>query len=137
MQKIKYYNAILLFFAIFSALLVVFAKKLDANGFTSEVVIWGNIILFVVTLFSTFFLVNGLKASSTHHFIRSVYGSLMVKLFVCIIAIFVYVKVSATINKPSIFLLMGLYFVYAFLEIKSLNQLTRDLKKDAQGKKTI
>src|SRR4051794_35805743 len=76
------------------------------------VLIRGNVLLFVITFFSFLLAEKGLEQKNPHAFIRSVYSSIMIKFFVCIIAAFVYISMNKTnINKPSLFTCMGLYLV--------------------------
>jgi phosphotransferase system glucose/maltose/N-acetylglucosamine-specific IIC component len=90
--------------------------------------LYGNLLLFGVTFLSLVLLIGGMHAKSTASFLQAVYGSLIGKLFICGIAAFVYFKTATELNKPSIFVLLGLYLLYTFFEIRSILQLTKDIK---------
>jgi hypothetical protein len=96
-----------------------------------EVLIIGNLVLFVIFLLSFFVAQKGFKTTNPHAFVRSVYGAMMIKLFICIIAAFIYIAIyKKDLNKPALFTLMGLYLVYTFVEVATL---TKMLKQKANG----
>ena len=87
--------------------------------------------LFVIFILSFFVAQNGLKNTNPRAFVRSVYGSMMIKLFTCIIAAVIYIAIyKKDLNKPALFTLMGLYLVYTFIEVATL---TKMLKQKANG----
>jgi hypothetical protein len=111
---------------VLNALVIVFRRSLTSEGFFVDLLIIGNIILFAMTILSFFLLYKGLKATSTPSFLRSVYGSFMIKFFVVLVAVFGYAFMNkGSLNKHSLFTLMFLYLVYTFLEIKTLMKLSR------------
>lgn len=126
-ERNKPFGPILIFFIIMNALAVVFGKRLEAKGVDHDVVIAGNVLLFLVTILSLQLAKRGLSNPNTQAFIRSIYSSMMLKMFACIIAAFVYVWAAGqALNKPALFICMGLYLVYTFMEVSVL---TRMLKK--------
>lgn len=80
----------------------------------------GNGLLFLVTLCTWIFHKKALDAGNTQAFLRNVYSSMLLKMFVCIIAFFIYISMAASINKPAVFAVMFLYLVYTFTEIAIL-----------------
>jgi FtsH-binding integral membrane protein len=69
---------------------------------------------------------RGMKASTTAGFLRSVYGSFMLKLLLAAIVVFGYAFLyKEQINKPSLFTCMFLYLVYTFLEIRTLLKISK------------
>lgn len=92
-----------------------------------EVLIVGNALLFGITLISFLLAQKGLRNTNTHAFIRSIIGGIMIKLFVSVIAAFIYISIfKKNINKPALFTCMGLYLVYTFFEVSVL---TKQLKQ--------
>ena len=91
-----------------------------------NVLIAGNILLFVITIISFLLAQKGIKNANAHAFIRSIIGGIMIKLFVAIIAAFIYISIfKKEINKPALFTCMVLYLVYTFLEVSLLNRLLK------------
>jgi len=102
---------------------------LEKWGADQEVLIVGNLILFAVTLISYLLSLRGLRSDNPHAVVRSVYGSFMIKFFVCIIAAFAYImSVKKNVNKPALFACMGLYLVYSFIEVSVLTKLSKQKK---------
>ncbi|HEX5668103.1 MAG TPA: hypothetical protein VFX73_04810 [Chitinophagaceae bacterium] len=117
---------IILLFIILNAFIIVFRRSLTSEGFSVDMLIIGNIILFGITLVSFILLSKGMKASSTPAFLRSIYGSFMIKFFIVAVSVFGYAFFAkADLNKPGLFTLMFLYLVYTFFEIKTLMKLSR------------
>ena len=122
---------IVVLFIILNGLFIAGKGMLDRWGADQDVLIWGNLLLFVITLVSFLLAQKGLKSTNPHAFVRSVYGSIMLKLFVCLIAAFIYIFLNRqNLNKPAFFTLMGLYLVYTFMEVSTL---TKMLKQRANG----
>jgi hypothetical protein len=111
--------------------LIGFRARLEKWGFDIEVMLIGNLVLCIITLLSFYMLNKGLHATSTAGFLRSVYGSFMIKLFLVAAMVFGYVFVNKeNINKPALFTCMFLYLVYSFVEIRGLLKLSKE-KTDA------
>lgn len=132
MQKTRrpFLTIVILFIAL-NAFFVTGKGILEKWSVDQAVLIAGNLLLFVVTAISFFISVRGLKNPNPHAFVRSVYGSVMIKFFVFAIAAFIYIQTAkAAVNKPALFICMGLYLVYTFLEVAVLTKLLRK-KADA------
>lgn len=72
---------------------------------------------------------NGLNAINTQSFLRNAYGGIMIKLFACALAVVLYVFISGkSFNKSSLFVCMGLYLVYTYLEFKGILKQSNDKK---------
>jgi len=99
----------------------------ERYGFDQEVLLIGNLILFVVTAFSFIIGKRSLRSSNPNAFVRGVYLSTMVKLFACAIAAFVYIMMfRKNINKPALIASMGLYIIYSVLEVSVLKKLLKE-----------
>jgi hypothetical protein len=95
-----------------------------------DVLIVGNTFLFLITLVSFFLAQRGLKSANPYAFVRSVYLSIMIKLFTCIIIAFIYISIKkGNLNKPALFTCMGLYLVYTFMEVSVLMKLLKQKKQ--------
>lgn len=122
---------IVVLFIVLNGLFIAGKGMLVRWGANLDVLIWGNLLLFAITLVSFLVAIKGLRSPNPNAFVRSVYGSIMLKLFVCLIAAFIYIFLNRqNLNKPAFFTLMGLYLVYTFLEVSTL---TKMLKQRANG----
>jgi hypothetical protein len=117
---------LVIFFILTTVFFITSQKLLDKWGADSAVLLSGNAILFLITTFSFFISKRGLLNQNPHAFLRGVYLGIMIKLFLCIIAAFIYISIYKTaVNKPALFTLMGLYLVYTFIEISLLTRMLR------------
>jgi hypothetical protein len=120
---------VLLLFIILNAIFVAGRTWLERWGADQGVLIAGNLLLFMVTLFSFLLAIKGLADPNPNKFVRSVFSSILLKLFVCMIAAVVYIAINkAGLNKPALFTVMGLYLVYTFLEVSVLTKMLRNNK---------
>lgn len=125
-SKRKALFPIVLLFLLLNAFFIGGKNLLVKWNTDRDVLIIGNALLFVLTLVSFFIAQRGMSNKNPHAFVRSVYGSVMVKLFVCIAAAFVYIAAyKKGLNKPAFFICMGLYLVYTFIEVSVLTKLLK------------
>ena len=125
-KRFKKFFTVILFFIVLNAFFISGKKMLARWDVDQDVVILGNLILFIITLLSFSLGLRGLKNPNPHAFVRSVYSSMMIKLFLCIIAVFIYVSMNrSSYNRPGLFICMGLYLVYSFMEVSVLMKLLR------------
>jgi hypothetical protein len=125
-RKFKSFFPIVLFFIVLNGFFISGKNMLNRWGMDQDVLIIGNLILLVITLVSFFLAQKGLKNPNPHAFVRSVYSGMMIKLFLCVIVVFIYVSLyKNTYNKPALFTCMALYLVYSFMEVSILMKLLR------------
>lgn len=125
-SNFRMFRPVIAFFAILSALVVVGRNFFERYNIDGDVVLAGNLLLFLITLLSFYMGVKGMKHPNPHAFVRSLYSSIMIKLFLCIIAAFIYIAVyQKDLNKPALFICMGLYLVYTFIEVSILMKMLR------------
>lgn len=125
-RKPKAFFPLVIFFLVLNAFFIAGDNMLRRWNADRDVLIIGNLILFAITLVSFIISFRGLRSTNTHAFVRSVYGSIMLKLFLCIIAALAYIAVyQKNLNKPALFTLMGLYLVYTFMEVSILMKLLK------------
>jgi len=87
----------------------------------ASLLLYGNLLLFAVTFCSWVFHRKALQAGNTQAFLRNVYSAMLLKLFICIIAFFLYASlIKEEVNKPALFGVMFLYLVYTFVELSVL-----------------
>jgi hypothetical protein len=117
-------------FVVLSGFFVVAKNMLENWGIDRDVLMIGNLFLFAITILSFFMVRRGIQNPNPHAFLRSMYSAIMVKLFLSIIAAFIYISIYKTeLNKPALFILMGLYLLYTFIEVSVLMKLLRREKQ--------
>ena len=125
-NKFRDFAPIALLFVILNGLFIGLRTKLLDWNINQDVLMMGNLLLFVITFFSFLIAVKGLQHKNVNVFMRSVMGSIMVKMFIAIIAAGIYIAIyKKGLNKPALFICMGLYLVYTFLEVSVLTRILR------------
>ena len=116
-------------FLISASFILIFRNTLETKGFDWEVLLGGNLFIYLVTVVSMHLLSKGLHAPNTHTFLRNAYGGIMIKLFACAAAVVMYVVISSkSFNKPSLFACMGLYLLYTYLEFNGILKQSNERK---------
>jgi hypothetical protein len=128
-NKLKGFMPVILVMILLNGFFLIGKSWLQQKNIDADVLIVGNTLLFLITLLSFLLAQRGLSKPNPHAFIRSVYMSVMLKLFACIIAAFVYISIyKSNLNKPALFICMGLYLVYTFLEVATLMKMLKQKK---------
>jgi len=113
-------------FVVINSMSIVFRGRMTAMGFDTNVLLIGNFFLCALTFFSFYMLYKGMKAATTAGFLRSVYGSFMIKLLLVAVVVLGYAFLyKENINKPSLFTCMFLYLIYTFIETRALLKLSK------------
>ena len=106
--------------------IMIFKKPLASFGFDINFLIFANLLLYLLSYFSFIIQVKGIAAKSAHAFVRGLYASLMLKMFVVIGAIFIYIYVfDGIVNMPALFIAMVIYLVYTSIEVVQLMKIAR------------
>ena len=130
-NKLASFRPVILLFIFLNAVFLGGTTLLSKWDVDKEVLIIGNLVLFLASIISFLVALRGLNAANPHAFVRSVYSSIFLKFFICIIAALIYIMAyRKELNKPALFICMGLYLVYTFFEISVL---TKSLKKKSNA----
>ena len=107
------------FSALFGTGWVIFARK----PVDFAVLLIGNLLLFAVSFYSLRLGIKALQHKNVQVFLRLVYSSLLIKLFLLSIAALIYIaRVKQEVNKPALFGCFGLYLIYTFTEVRLVMQ---------------
>jgi hypothetical protein len=124
--RLKGFLPLILLFVLLNAFFISGKHMLQKWNADQDVLIVGNALLFVVSIISFLLGRRAMNNPNPHAFVRSIYVSVMVKLFVCMIAAFVYISMhKSQLNKPALFICMGLYLIYTFMEVSGLMRLLK------------
>jgi len=119
----------IILFIMLNAFFLAGRSWLEKKGIDTDVAIIGNMILFLVSMVSFLLTRRSLSSSNPHSFVRAMYGSFLIKFFVCAISAFVYIIMEKkNVNKPALFVCMGLYIIYTFIEVSALTKLLKQRK---------
>jgi cobalamin biosynthesis protein CobD/CbiB len=130
-QNQKLYLPIVGLFVALNSFYLLGQGWLNKYGLSFNVLMGGNLILFIVTITSLYFHVKGFLHKNIQVFFRSVYGALMIKVLICAAAVIVYAMIAKpNINKPALYVCMALYFVYSFMEVRMVFRLLKQKKEN-------
>ncbi len=117
---------LVILFTMISGLLVAFSSALQSKGFNIDVLIYSNILLMAISVLSYFMQAKALHNKNPNVFIRSVMGGMMLKMFICVIAVFLYVSMAGVqYNKRSVFAALILYLIYLATEVGVVMKLNK------------
>lgn len=136
MKKFKLdrnYLYILIWFVLTSVICLQLKIKAVSNAIDFNVVEGANVLLCILALVSCFLHLRSASNENTQAFTRTVMGTMMLKLFALAIAALIYIFIAKeNRNIPAVFISMGLYIVYAILEVRGALKM---LKKPHAAKK--
>jgi hypothetical protein len=108
-----------LLFIITTALFLVFRSRLELAKVDVAVLIYANILLFLVTMLNIYFQVRNLKNPNPNAVIRGVMAATFLKLFALGAAAIIYLLAAgAARSVKAIFVAMALYIIYTWLEVR-------------------
>ena len=128
-SKLLPWRPFALLFILLNCFFILQKNFLTKKGIDYEVLLVGNLILLVATALSFYISQKSINSPNPNSSIRSLYGSFMIKFFLIAIAAFIYIMVAKKeVNKPALIICMGLYLLYTFLEVSSLQKLLNQKK---------
>lgn len=117
---------LLLVFIICNGFFLSAGSLLTKWGIDNAVLIIANSLFLVLSLITFFIQQKALRNSNPNVFIRSVMAGMMIKMFVCIIAIFIYwLLMKAKFSKATVIAGMFVYFIYLAVEVSLVTKLNR------------
>jgi hypothetical protein len=123
---VRAYQPILLIFIGLEAAFLLLAAVLLVWGIDYRVLMTGNVLLFVVTTISFVLYIKGLRNQNPHAFVRVMYGSMLIKFFVCLLAVLIYAMIAgAAVNRNGVLGCFILYVIYTYLEVRTLLRMTK------------
>lgn len=117
-------------FLLINALALTSKSLLDKYHFNQDLLILGNLLLFVVVLISYIITYRSLHSTNAQAFLRAMYSSFLIKFFFLAIAAFVYIMMAKkNVNKPGLGVIGLLYIIYTAIEIRALMKTLKGLKQ--------
>ena len=113
-------------FFILSALILAANFLYAGRGVDYIVVMAGNCLFFLVSLFVFRMQYLAMQNSNPGVFIRRVMGGMIIKVFACIIAVVAYYFISGkAFNKPAVYASMLIYILYLAVEVRTIMKLNK------------
>jgi len=127
-----FFRPLVILFIAANALCLCFAKWLDAKGIDHIVLMYANLLLFLLTLVTSLIHAKAINNNSPYGFVRSVTGSTFIKLIVIGASLLIYLFTAGeNRNIYAIAAAMFLYIVYTILEVTGAMRMNR--KKNVEG----
>lgn len=120
----KRYIAFFVLMIVVSTALLLFESEWTEMGLNVGFVLAANLLLFFITTMA-FYVVSAQIKSSIHRFMRGVYTSFLIKMFLMAGALLLYGLSVDNINRPAIFVALGIYVLYTGIEVFQLMRLLR------------
>ncbi len=118
MKVLKLLSPIFVVFGIITVVLAVARESIIRYGLDADLLLNGNIFLFILSVLSFLLLHRSVKTPSAQSFIRNFYLSFLVK-FVLVAGVSLTYALSAEkVNRLSVIMCMALYLVYTFIELR-------------------
>jgi hypothetical protein len=119
----------LLIFIVTNALFLTSQARFSQWDIDVNVLIIGNLVLFAATAISFFLFTRSLNSKNPQAVVRTVYGGVLSKMMICLIAVFIYVSIAGKgVNKAGVFGCMFLYLLYTTFEVITLMKLSKQKK---------
>ena len=126
-EIVKSLTPFFILFILSNILIVSFKSRLLAAGYDMQFIWVANLIVFVLTLVGYFLQVKGAKSANFNHFLRGIYSSLLMKMFIIIGTLVIYITVAdGKVNTPAVLISMGLYLSYTAIEVIQLMKILRN-----------
>src|SRR5665213_1577886 len=107
---IKKFIPVIGLFLLVNLILFLFGNSLKESGFNVGFLLAANAILFIITFLGFYVQTKGVRSTNVNAFIRGVYSSLLIKMFIIVVAIVIYILVmGGKTDKLSILTAMGIY----------------------------
>jgi hypothetical protein len=120
------FRPIIVFFVLINAVCIICGKWLTAKGIDYAVLIYANLILFVLTILACLIHIKAVKSNNAYAFVRGITLASFLKLIVIAISVAVYFVLSKTQNIYSVGIAMAFYIAYTIFEVKGAMRLNRD-----------
>lgn len=129
----QFYIPLIVLFGVVNSICFLFNDALKLKQIDPIMVAGANTLLFVICTIGIRSQIRSVNNTNPHAMVRSVMGSVVLKLFVLGSAAFIYLyNMGEAQSVNGIFVSMGLYILYTWLEVKIAMQI-KPTKKDGSN----
>jgi hypothetical protein len=126
---VKAFSPIILIFIVINSILISGNSLISRWNMDQDVMIIGNLILFLATAISFYLYQRSLRNNQVQSFLRMIYSGMIVKMMICLFTALIYISSAGkSVNKEAIFGCMFLYFLYTFSEVAIILKLSKQNK---------
>lgn len=107
-------------------LIIGFKNFLVSKDVNTNFILVANFILFTLSVAGLFLQSRGAASENLNAFLRGIYTSLLMKMFLIVGAVLVYITMmDGKVNRPAVFICMALYFIFTAIEVKQIMKIVR------------
>ena len=128
----NFFRPVIIVFILINAVCICFGNWLDEKKINHAVLIYANLILFIITLIACYIHIRSLANNNPHAFVRGVTLASFIKLIAIAVSVLIYV-VAAGKNRSvfAVAVAMGFYIIYSVLEVSGAMKINR--KRNAKN----
>ena|SRR6516225_7037352 len=116
-------------FLFFILLIILLKSFLNIPWKDIVTLLCGNFIVFAATFGSFIIYRKSLQSNRAQYFLRMIYGAMFFKMILCMAAVLIYALIAKSqISKVGILGSFAFYFLYTFVEVKMLMQMSKQQK---------
>lgn len=102
---------------------------LEARGADVNVILIGNLILFVLAVFTFRRSLKAIDDPNPHVFVRHFYAGFLIRLAVIAVTAFLYIySKDGNVNRVALFVCLGIYALYSIIEVSGLRSVLNQRK---------
>ena len=122
----RFFRPVIIFFILINALCLSCANWLDNKNIDHIVLMYANLILFLLTLIACYIHIKAVNNNNPYAFVRSVTLASLIKLLVIVASIAIYFFTAEAKSVYAVITAMALYIVYTLFEVKGAMRINRD-----------
>jgi len=122
----RFLRPVIIFFILINAVCFSTADWLDKKGIDHQVLMYANLILFILTLIACYIHIKSINSNNAYAFVRGVMLASIMKLLIIGAAVAVYGFTAETKSVYAIIAGMALYIVYTIFEVKGAMRINRN-----------
>ena len=127
----RFFRPVIIFFIVINALCLTCDDWLDKKGIDHIVLMYANLILFLLTLIACYIHIRAIKNNNPYAFVRGVTLASLMKLLVIVVSVAIYFFTAETKSVYAVITAMALYIVYTLFEVKGAMRINR--KRNAKS----
>ncbi|CAN5889333.1 hypothetical protein BH11BAC4_BH11BAC4_03170 [soil metagenome] len=125
-------SPLIILFVLINIIVAALGSTLKTYNIDPNVMLAGNALFFLISIFSFLIQRSGLQNKNPHVFVRSVMTGMMLKMVFCIVAVIAYVYLSGSAyNKRGIFITLFLYLIYLATEVYAVMKMNKNKNANA------
>lgn len=125
-KALNHFRPITIVFILINAVCIIFGKQLDAKGIDHIVLIYANLLLFIITLITSFIHIKSSSSNNPYAFVRGVTLGSFIKLIAIAVSVVIYLFAAGP-NRSiyAVAVAMLFYIVYTIFEVNGAMKLNK------------